>query len=152
MLEVWDEERNFLYGYPFRFVYLLFINLFWQFLYESARYFHKVRDNRQYILVWYILSYCGCKFTNLHHIFKLPGNSEICNRHSLEYVGLKGWTIGINVAQNAIFSKIRRFDISQINLVKLIFVIVQEIKISCYSLKRLTEIIGLYKKKMYVYN
>ena len=60
--------------------------------------------------------------------------------------------MGINVAQNAIFSKIRKFDISQINLVELIFLIVQEIKISRYSLKRLTEIIGLYKKKMYVYN
>ena len=55
--------------------------------------------------------------------------------------------MGINVAQKVIFSKIRKFDISQINLVELIFLIVQEIKISRYSLKRLTEIIGLYKKK-----
>ena len=60
--------------------------------------------------------------------------------------------MGINVAKNTIISKIRKFDISQINLVEINFLIVPEIKIPRYSLKRLTEFIGLYKKKFYVYN
>ena len=40
--------------------------------------------------------------------------------------------MGVKVNQNAIFSKIRKFDSSQIIFVKLNFVIIQEIKISRY--------------------
>ena len=50
----------------------------------------------------------------------------------------------IKVAVNVIFSKIREFDSSQINLVELIFLIVQEMTISRYSLKGLRGIIGFY--------
>ena len=39
-----------------------------------------------------------------------------------------------------------KFESFQINLVELIFLIVQEIKILRYSLKRLRGIIGLHKK------
>ena len=44
-----------------------------------------------------------------------------------------------------------KFEISQINLVELIFLIVQEMKISCYSLKWVRGIIGLNKENVCVY-
>ena len=63
-------------------------------------------------------------------------NSGICNCHNSEYIRLRGSIMeDIKVAWNAIFSKIKKFDSSQINLVELIFLIVQEMKISRYSKK-----------------
>ena len=48
---------------------------------------------------------------------------------------LEGQPWELEFPKSAIFSKIRKFDKSQINLVEPIFLIVQEMKISCYSLK-----------------
>ena len=48
-------------------------------------------------------------------------NSGICNHHNLEYIGLRGLTMQVKVAQNEIFSKIRKFDSSQMNLVDLFY-------------------------------
>ena len=51
----------------------------------------------------------------------------------------------IKVVKNVIFTDIRKFDSSQINLVELFFLIVQEITISRYSFLTLRGIIGLYR-------
>ena len=53
-------------------------------------------------------------------------NSITINRHNSEYLRLRGLTIRIKVALNAIFSMIRKFDISQMNLVELIFLLVKK--------------------------
>ena len=64
---------------------------------------------------------------------------------------LRGSTMEIKVAWNAIFSKIRKLDSSQINWVELFFPIVQEMTISRYSLKGLRGIIGLYRICFQIY-
>ena len=64
---------------------------------------------------------------------------------AIAHIGLRGSTIEIIVAKNAIFSKIRKFDSSPINLVELIFLIFKEMTISRYSLKGSRGIIGLHR-------
>ena len=44
------------------------------------------------------------------------------HRHNSEYIGLRGSTMIVKVAQNAIFSKIRKFDDFQINLVDFFYI------------------------------
>ena len=57
----------------------------------------------------------------LHGTLKNGVISLICNRCNSGYIGLRGSNIEIKVAQNAIFSKIRKFGDSQINLVLTFF-------------------------------
>ena len=52
---------------------------------------------------------------------KLCSNSWICNCCNSEYIRFKGKTVMKKVAYNVIFSRIRKFDDSQINLVQLYF-------------------------------
>ena len=63
-------------------------------------------------------------FPNLQFLqvtWKDGANSWICNRCKSEYVGIWELTKEITVAQNVIFSNIRKFDDFQIKLVELSF-------------------------------
>ena len=66
------------------------------------------------------------KISDRGRVIIWDANSITINRHNSEYLRLRGLTIRIKVALNAIFSMITMFDISQMNLAELIFLLVKK--------------------------